>query len=102
MDGPLPIYPSAIPEGFTYDTPHIKDALKVGFTIFADSTDSTETVDRWYRRNLPKSCSRESATQGNATKVKYSCAHDNVVGIRPYKGKTRIVIIAPTDINRAR
>jgi hypothetical protein len=101
MDGMLPIYPHAAPVGFKFGNPNIDKALKVGFGIFADSSDSTATVDLWYQRNLPKSCSRESA-RGNTTAVKFSCPNDNVLGIRPYQGKTRIMILAPTDINRAR
>lgn len=87
-DGGLPIYPNATPVGLSYSDPHAEEALKMGFAMFADTTDSTHTVDQWYQSNLPKSCSRHIESAG----TQYKCPA-GVVNIVVYKGKTRIAII---------
>jgi hypothetical protein len=87
-DGSLPIYPNAVPAGFSYSDPQIPKALKMGFAMFADTTDSTDKVDRWYKSNLPKSCTRHAESAG----IHYQCS-TGVVNVVVYKGKTRIAIV---------
>ncbi len=88
VDGSLPIYPNATPAGFSYGNPRIERALKNGFAMFADTTDSTQTVDRWYLGHLPQSCARHTDSGG----IQYKC-QSGVVNIVVCKGKTRLAII---------
>jgi hypothetical protein len=87
IDGKIPVYPNAVPRGFTWNTPKIDQALKVGFGIFADTSDSVSTVSDWYQRNLPKSCAKTT----NGVAAAYKCS-TGVIGIHTEHGKTMIVI----------
>jgi hypothetical protein len=88
VDGGLPVYPNAVPRGFTWTTPKIDQALKFGFGIFADSNDSVSTIGDWYGQNLPKSCARTAI----ATAVRYECS-TGVVTVRTQHGKTLLIIL---------
>jgi hypothetical protein len=71
-DGNLPLYPhGAAAPGM--DVP--ANALAYGVPYQQTTTDSVDAVDRWYQANLPKSCSRMSASGA----VKYTCGEWAIV-----------------------
>jgi len=72
-DGPLPLYPHGAPAAGVGDIP--ANALAQGAPYQQTTADSVDTVDRWYQANLPKSCSRMSASGA----VKYTCGSWAVV-----------------------
>ena len=94
MDGSLPVYPNGVTRGFNWSTPNIDEALRSGFDIFEDTTDSVNTVARWYQNNLPKGCAKST----NGVAVAFRCSEDHGVSIRTMHGKTMIVISPETKV----
>jgi hypothetical protein len=73
MDGTLPLYPHGAPAAGMPAIP--VNALAQGVPYQQTTSDSVDTVDRWYKANAPKSCTRMSS-QGA---VKYSCPGGSIV-----------------------
>lgn len=72
-DGTLPLYPHGAPAAGMSSIPD--SALAQGVPYQQTTTDSVDAVDRWYQANLPKSCSRMSASGA----VKYTCGNWAIV-----------------------
>jgi hypothetical protein len=89
----LPIYPHTNKGGTAHEPSNekaINNAVTQGATAKMFTTDSPQTVDRWYRDKLPKSCSRNALTE---TTIQYTCAA-RAVSISPQQGQT-IIILGP-------
>ncbi|HEY1977321.1 MAG TPA: hypothetical protein VGG89_12280 [Candidatus Baltobacteraceae bacterium] len=86
-DGTLPLYPHGAPALGMGDIP--ANALAQGVPYQQTTNDSVDAVDRWYRANLPRSCSRMSASGA----VKYTCP-GGVIVIQSHGG-TIVSFIPP-------
>ena len=87
-DGSLPIYPNAIVAGEAgAPADKFAKALKQGFQIFADTSDSPATVVSWYRAHLPASFTMHTESAGTQFK-----GGSSVVNVVTYHGKTRIML----------
>jgi hypothetical protein len=89
----LPIYPHTNKGGTAHEPSNekaISNAIAQGATAKMFTSDPPQTVDRWYRDKLPKSCSRNALTE---TTIQYTCA-TRAVSISPQQGQT-IIILGP-------
>ena len=89
----LPIYPHSHYAGTARQSINEKavtEAVIHGDLARIFTTDSPQTVDRWYRERLPKSCTRNAITE---TAIRYSCP-TRAVSIMPEQGQT-VIILGP-------
>jgi hypothetical protein len=89
----LPIYPNTHYAGAARQPVNEKavtQAVMHGDLARIFTTDSPQTVDRWYREKLPKSCTRNAITE---TAIRYTCA-TRVVSIMPDQGQT-VILLGP-------
>lgn len=82
FDGKLPMYPGG---RNLSDMPAA--ALKAGAPLVAETGDSVDVVDAWYKTNA-QTCTR-SAQSGS---VKYQCAGGSIM-IYAHEGKTQIAFV---------
>ena len=87
----LPIYPHTHKGGSAREPTNEKavtQAVIHGDYASLYTTDSPQTVDHWYREQLPKSCARNAITETN---IQYTCA-TRAVTITPSEGQTHIIL----------
>lgn len=98
MDGPLPLYPHGAPAGAFRNVP--ANELTQGTEYEQTSSDSVQTVDDWYKANVPKGCNRKRA-QGVAKSgqavdaIVYSCPGRTRIFIQKFRGGTLIGFVFP-------
>jgi hypothetical protein len=87
-DGSLPIYPNATVAGEAgAPSGNFARALKQGFQLFADTSDSPAVVVSWYRAHLPASFTMHTESAGTQFN-----GGSSVVNVVTYHGKTRIML----------
>jgi hypothetical protein len=87
----LPIYPHTNKGGTAREPTNEKavaQAVIHGDSASLYTTDSPQTVDHWYQKELPKSCARNAITE---TSIQYACT-TRAVTITPSQGQTQIVL----------
>ena len=82
FDGKLPMYPGG---HNLSDMPAA--AVKAGVPLVAETGDSVDAVDAWYKANAP-SCTRSAQSGG----VKFQCAGGSIM-IYQKAGKTQIAFV---------
>lgn len=75
LDGQLPLYPRGHAAAGMESIP--ASALAQGVPYQQVTTDTVDLVDRWYKSNAPKSCTRVTAA-GNPA-VQYKCPGGSIV-----------------------
>ena len=87
----LPIYPHTHYAGCAREPINekaVNQAVIDGDYATLYTTDSSQTVDRWYGQKLPKSCERIALTEAV---FRYTCA-TRTVSILAYQGQTQILL----------
>ena len=82
FDGKLPMYPGG---RNLSDMPAA--AVKAGVPLVAETSDSVDTVDAWYKSNA-QACVRSTASGG----VKFQCTGGSIM-IYAHEGKTQIAFV---------
>jgi hypothetical protein len=82
FNGKLPMYPGG---RNLSDMPAA--AVKAGVPLVAETGDSVDVVDAWYKTNA-QTCARSAQSSG----VKYQCAGGSIM-IYAHEGKTQIALV---------
>lgn len=98
MDGSLPLYPHGTPGAAFRNVP--ANELAQGTEYEQTSSDSVQTVDQWYKANVPKACNRKHvrgvAKSGQAVDaVVYSCPGRSRIYIQKFHAGTLIGFVFP-------